>query len=60
MCNHLDIPFLTKVIVRMSHFKISYEKLLTIIEGYVIESILGECMIIERNSVLAMNNLYLC
>lgn len=58
VCNHLGIPLLGKVMPRMSHFKISYGELLAIIKGYVSGSILGNCIIVESNYLLAIKSLH--
>lgn len=60
VCNYLSIPLLAKTTPCMCRFNISYGELLAIIEGYVSGSPLGECMITESDSLLAINSLKLC
>lgn len=55
--NHLGTLLLAKIVAHMWRFRVDYGELLAIIEGYVTGSSLSDRIIIESDSLLAINSL---
>lgn len=55
--NHLGIPLFSRVISRLGNFSVVYGELPSIIEGYITGCSIPDLLVVENDSLKAINNL---